>query len=474
MAPTPEQHPPRLPAGTRIGDWQVEQWQAHGAYGAVYQAVRVSPEHSGPFALKVSLYPWDARFAREAELLSRLSLPGVPRLLDRGVLRHPSGEEHFWFVMEWVDGTPLYAWAQQHSPSIQEICQVLAQLARTLEALHASGVVHRDVKGDNVLVRLSDRFPVLIDLGSGHFQGAPRLTWQSLPPGTYEYLSVQACRFEISLARHRDGYYSPSPADDLYALGVTAYRLVMGQYPPPLDAVEDEEGAWHVISPDLRSLLTGNPRVPPRLREVILRLLSEVPEARGTAAQAATALEAVASEPVPPPAAEVPPPSVPAAPNGSQRPERVRPSTRQWAWKPWLAGAAVAGFAVLLWNVAPVRGTHQQRAADLQQSDAGTSAVGDTSPTQPRVPTPPSQEKKPVAQEPLPEPRPGQTRPDKSGRCPGRKQVLINGGCWLEQFLMSAEECVENEGVLFKGKCYAPVSASPKKAQPTSSPPEER
>jgi hypothetical protein len=48
--------------------------------------------------------------------------------------------------------------------------------------------------------------------------------------------------------------------------------------------------------------------------------------------------------------------------------------------------------------------------------------------------------------------------------------VLISGACWLEQFLMSAEECVENEGVLFKGKCYAP----PKKAQPTSSPPEAR
>ncbi|HLL01030.1 MAG TPA: serine/threonine-protein kinase [Myxococcaceae bacterium] len=452
----------------------MEQWQGQGAYGAVYRAARVSPEHSGPFALKVSLYPWDARFAREAELLSRLNLPGVPRLLDRGVLRHPSGEEHFWFVMEWVEGTPLYAWAQQHSPSLREMCQVLAQLARTLEALHASGVVHRDVKGDNVLVRLSDRFPVLIDFGSGHLQGAPRLTWQSLPPGTYEYLSVQACRFEISLARHRDGYYPPSPADDLYALGVTAYRLVMGQYPPPLDALEDEVGAWHVISPDLRSLLAGNPRVPPRLREVILGLLAELPEARGTAAQAATALEAVASEPVPPPAAEVPPPSVPAAPNGIQRPERVRPSARQWAWKPWLAAAAVAGFAVLLWNVAPVRGPPQQRAADFQKPDAGTSAVGDSSPTGPRVPTPPSQEKKPVAQGPLPEPLSGQIKPDKSGQCPGRKQVLINGACWLEQLQLSAQECVENNGVLFKSKCYAPVFASPRKAQPTSSPPEER
>ena len=100
MARTPEEHPPRLPAGTRVGDWQVEQWQGQGASGAVYRAVRVSPEHSGPFALKVSRYLWDARFAREAELLSRLSLPGIPRLLDRGVLRHVSGAEHPWFVME--------------------------------------------------------------------------------------------------------------------------------------------------------------------------------------------------------------------------------------------------------------------------------------------------------------------------------------------------------------------------------------
>ncbi|HLL04203.1 MAG TPA: protein kinase [Myxococcaceae bacterium] len=469
----------QLSPGTQVATWRVESWQAQGAYGAVYRAVRVGQEHLGPVALKISLYPWDARFAREAELLSRLSLPGVPRLLDRGVLRQPSGEEHFWFVMEWVEGTPLYAWAQQHSPSNREMCRVLAGLARTLEALHASGVVHRDVKGDNVLVRLSDNFPVLIDLGSGHFQGAPRLTWQSLPPGTYEYLSVQACRFEISLARHRDGYYPPSPADDLYALGVTAYRLVMGQHPPPLDALEDEEGAWHVISPDLRSLLEGNPRVGPRLREVILRLLSEAPEARGTAAQAAETLEAVANEPLPPPAAEVPPPSVPAPPNASQRPERVRPPARARAWKPWLAVAAVAGFAVLWWNVAPVHAptprvsARPPSASAFQSPDAGTSALGDTSPTQPRAPTPPSQEEKPVAQEPLPEPRPGQTKPNKRGQCPGRRQVPINGACWVES-LMPAEECVENEGEIFKGKCYAPALAPRKKAQPTSSPREER
>jgi serine/threonine protein kinase len=146
--------------------------------------VRIGQEELGPVALKLSVLPWDARFAREAQLLSRLSHPGIPRLLDSGMLRHPSGLEHPFLVMEWVEGTALYAWAEQHSPSGPQVCRVLAQLARTLEVLHAAGAVHRDVKGDNVLVRLSDRLPVLIDFGSCHFQGAERLTWQSLAPHT--------------------------------------------------------------------------------------------------------------------------------------------------------------------------------------------------------------------------------------------------------------------------------------------------
>jgi len=439
----------------------VQALHSQGAFGVIYRAVGV--EHPGPVALKVSLSPWNARFAREADVLSRISLPGVPGLLDRGVLRDPSGAEYPFFVMQWVEGTPLYAWAEQHSPSIQERCQMLAGLARTLEDLHASGVVHRDVKGDNVLVQLSDRWPVLIDFGSGHFHGAPRLTWQSLPPGTPEYLSAQACLFEIGLARNRNSYYPPSPADDLYALGVTAYRLLMGHYPPPLDAQEDEEGTWHIISPDLRSPLASNPQVAPRLREVLLRLLSEAPEARGTATQAAKELEAVANEPVP----RLPAASQPAT-------ERVSPLERAWAWMPWLALAALGGFTVLLWNLAPGPVPPPQRASAFQSPDAGTSAVGDTSPSQPQSSTPPSQEKKPVAQEPLPEPRSGQPRPDEKGRCPGPRQVPINGGCWVEQLPMNAEECAANSYVLFKGKCYAPALAPPKQPQPTSRPPEAR
>jgi len=451
-------HP--LAPGTQVGAWRVQALHGQGAFGALYRAVSVDPQRPEPVALKVSLSPWDLRFGREAKLLSRLSLPGVPRLLDSGVVRHASGNEYAFLVMQWVEGTPLYAWAQQHAPSFRERCQVLARLSRTLEALHASGVVHRDVKGDNVLVQLSDRLPVLIDFGSGYYEGAARLTWQSLPPGTPEYLSPQACRFEMSLGLHPNGYYPPSPADDLYSLGVTAYRLVMGQYPPPVDTQEDEEGYWHLIRPDFRPLLESNPRVGPRLRELILRLLSETPEARGTAAQAAKELEAIAEERVPPPAAS--PPSV----------ERGRRPVWTRAWKPGLAVAAVGVCAVLLWNVA--RGpTSPQRVS--ASAPWASDAVGDTSPAEPQAPPAPSQEKKPVAQDTLPEPRPGQTRPDKSGRCPGRKQVPINGACWMDvSSSVSAEECVENDGEFFKGRCYGPVHASPKKPQPTSNPPEAR
>jgi serine/threonine protein kinase len=436
----------------------VQALHGQGAFGALYRAVSVDPKHPESVALKVSLAPWNLRFGREAELLSRLSLPGVPPLLDSGVVRHASGDEYAFLVMQWVEGTPLYAWAQQHAASCQKMCQVLARLARTLEALHASGTVHRDVKGDNVLVQLSDNVPVLIDFGSGHFEGAARLTWQSLPPGTHEYLSPQACRFEMGLARHRNSYYPPAAADDLYALGVTAFRLVMGQYPPPVDTQEDEEGYWHLIRPDFRRLLESNPRVGPRLRELILRLLSEAPEARGMAAQAATELEAIAEERVPP--AESPPAV-----------ERGRRPVWTWAWKPGLAVAAVSVCAVLLWNVAQVPARPQSISASAPWA---SDAVGDTSPAETQVPPPPSLQKKPVAQEPLPEPRPGQPRPDKRGQCPGRKQVPINGACWLELLPMGVEECMENDGEFFRGKCYLPAPAPRKNPQPTSSPPEAR
>jgi serine/threonine protein kinase len=437
----------------------VKAWRGQGSYGAVYRAERVGFRRSEPGALKASLSLWNWRMAREVELLSRLNHPGIPRLLDRGGSRPPGSGEYPYFVMEWVEGTPLYAWAEQSAPSSQQLYRVVARLARALEAVHAAGGVHRDVKGDNVLVRLSDRLPVLVDFGSCHFAGAQRLTRQSLPPATLEYLSPQAVLFYMQSLRQPEGYYPPSPADDLYALGVTAYRLVMGRYPERIDARQDEQGLWQARSPEVRPQLESNPRVEPALREVIVRLLSSEPEQRGTAAQAAEALEAVAGR--------------------EERPERTEPQRRARDWKPWLALAAAGACAVLLWHALPVRPPSglmtgkTAQGSDSRAPDAGTAAVGDTEPTAPGASPAPATEKKPLAQEPLPEPRPGQLRPDKRGHCPGRKQVAINGGCWLD-VSMDARTCAEGGYVLFQGKCFGPANAPPRKPEPTSGQPEER
>jgi hypothetical protein len=273
-------HP--LAKGTRVAAWRVKAWQGQGSYGAVYRAERGGFRRSEPGALKVSLLPWNWRMEREVELLSRLSHPSIPSLLDRGGPQPPSGEYPF-FVMEWVQGTPLYAWAEQHAPSGQQLCRVLAQLARALQAVHAS-----------------------------------------------------------------------------------------------------------------------------------------------------------------------------------------RPPGRARAWKPWLALAAAATCAVVLWSS---KGVPLQNA---QAPDGGSTAIGDSSPTEPQAATLSPKENRPITQEPVPLPRPGQARPDEKGRCPGHKQVPINGGCWVELLPMSGEKCVESGYVPFQGKCYLPAPAPPKKPAPTSSPGQAR
>jgi serine/threonine protein kinase len=476
----PEEHWPRLPPGLRVGDWRVLEPHGHGSYGVIYRAVRADQEDSGPFAFKLAVYPWDPRFAREVKLLSRIQHPGIPRLLDHGALCHVSGPEYPWFVMEWVDGTPLYSWAEQHAASLPQRLLVLAQVARALEAVHAAHATHRDVKGGNILVRHSDARAVLIDFGSCHFQGASRLTWQDLAPGTPVYRSPQASLVHIRSILEPNAYYEATAADDVFALGVTTYRLVMGEYPPPLEASQDEAFRWHVKSPDPRPFLERNPRVGPRLRELIRRMLSDAPEARGSAAELVEALESAAEEAAEPeapgstdsPPAHEPPEPVPPPVDGPStdsrgRPERLGPRPLEWAWAPWLALAAAGLAAVLLWPSQPGHAPPGPGSVS-----AWDTSVGNSPP--PPASARPSSERKPVAQSPLPKPRPGQLRPDRKGRCLSRKHLALNGGCWVEQSSMTAQECAESGYAYSQGKCYAPALESPQQPVPTSSPAEPR
>jgi serine/threonine protein kinase len=148
-----------------VEEWLLVDRCAHGAFGVVYRALRIGREAEGPVALKLALFPWDPRFMREVGLLSLVHHPSTPRLLGHGFWQHPSGTFFPFIVMEWVEGTPLYGWAREQDATNLQVLQVLAQLARALEATHARRAVHRDVKGDNVLVRHSDGRAVTLPAG---------------------------------------------------------------------------------------------------------------------------------------------------------------------------------------------------------------------------------------------------------------------------------------------------------------------
>ena len=186
-----QSYPTALPLGTKVGAWRVHGFRGRGTYGTVYRAVSQEHAQTGPVALKLAIYPGDPRFEREAELLSRIRHPSVPRLLDSGLWRSPWGARHPFVVMEWVEGVPLYAWAARRNPSSRQVLALLAQAAGALQATHEVSAVHRDVKGDNMLVRPSDGRLFLTDFGAGYFAGAARLTPLHTLPGTPAYRSPE-------------------------------------------------------------------------------------------------------------------------------------------------------------------------------------------------------------------------------------------------------------------------------------------
>ena len=157
-----------LPIGMRVGSWRIQGWRGRGSYGTLYRVEHVKREVAGPFALKLAIPPGDERFEREAWLLSRIRSLHVPRLYEHGVWEHPSGAFPY-LVMEWVDGVPLYEWSGRRNATSRQALRALAQVAWALEATHAVGGVHRDVKGENVLVRPADGRVFLTDFGAGHY-----------------------------------------------------------------------------------------------------------------------------------------------------------------------------------------------------------------------------------------------------------------------------------------------------------------
>lgn len=211
------------------------------------------------------------RLEQEARILEALhGIPGAPTLYYTGTMPLEGHAVPF-IAMEFIDGTELRAEMDTDALDRTAILEIIASLARTLHAAHERGVVHRDVKPENV--RLTPGGPVLLDFGVGRLDAATegevtRITTVGDAPGTYLYMSPEQARGERDL----DG------RSDVYSLAVTAYEMLTGKLP-----YGDRIRSYSEII----SSIAARPAIPPRefcadldpdLEGVLLRALEKDPD----------------------------------------------------------------------------------------------------------------------------------------------------------------------------------------------------
>jgi serine/threonine protein kinase len=267
----PALDPRTLAAGGQLGPFAIEGKLGAGGMGAVYRARRADGR---AVALKIVARGLDPdatkRFAREARALTEVEHPNVVRLVDAGESQGLS-----WIAMELVSGKSLEELVVAEGPLPEaRLLDVGDSVAAGLEALHAHGIVHRDVKPQNVMVGPDGRV-TLVDLGLAKFLAArTAVTESGTLLGTPHYMSPEQLTGKAVDAR-----------TDLYALGATLYHAATGKR--PFDGESTTAIAFQQVHSAVRPVRKLNPRLSTPTARVLEKLLEKRPDRRpGSAADA--------------------------------------------------------------------------------------------------------------------------------------------------------------------------------------------
>ncbi|HZH30094.1 MAG TPA: protein kinase [Pyrinomonadaceae bacterium] len=213
-------------AGARVGAYKIVREIGRGGMGAVYLAVRADSEYQKRVAIKLVKRGMDTdfilrRFRNERQILASLDHTNIARLLDGGTT--DTGLPYF--VMEYIEGQPLYRYCDGEKLTIHERLRLFVQLCNAVAYAHQNLVVHRDIKPSNILV-CSDATPKLLDFGIAKLLN-PELSPDTLTPTatamrlmTPEYASPEQVRGEAA-----------TPSSDIYSMGVLLYELLTGHRP---------------------------------------------------------------------------------------------------------------------------------------------------------------------------------------------------------------------------------------------------
>jgi serine/threonine protein kinase len=210
------------------------------------------------------------RFLREIEFARKLNHPHIARLLD-------SGEEGWvvYYTMSYGDGPSLRQRLDRAGPlPLDEVQRLAADVLGALGYAHARGVIHRDVKPENVV--LTAEGAILLDFGIARaveVSGGDRLTRSGTTLGTATYMSPEQIRGDPGLD-HRT---------DLYATACVLFEACAGHppfhHPNPMFVLQQHATA---VAPDLRTVC---PQAPRALAETIARALAKAPSARWASAE---------------------------------------------------------------------------------------------------------------------------------------------------------------------------------------------
>ena len=213
----------QLKAGTTLGNWEVCEQIAAGGMAMVYRVSRRDAELDQNAALKIlPAHQQDQRarerLKRERQILADLTHPNIATLFDAGVTEH--GQP--WFVMEYVNGEDIVTYCDQGELDNVSRVKLATQVCKALAHAHQLGVVHRDIKPGNILVRKSDGELKLLDFGIARQKTDDHLTMTGAVIGTPGYMSPEQASGQ---------HHTVDRRSDVFSLGILLYRLLVGKLP---------------------------------------------------------------------------------------------------------------------------------------------------------------------------------------------------------------------------------------------------
>jgi serine/threonine protein kinase, bacterial len=253
--------------GARFGPYQLRRLLGRGGMGEVYEAEDTRKHRVVALKLISQQFSTDsmfrARMQREADTAGRLTEAHIVPIHDYGDI-----DGQFFVEMRMIDGVSLRWLLVNYGPlSPARTVAIVRQVAAALDAAHANGVTHRDVKPENILVT-DDDFAYLVDFGIARAASDPGLTQSGIALGTYNYMAPE--RFIGDEVTYRS---------DIYALACVLGECLTGAPPYRSDSVERLIAA-HLLEPAPRPSQLRPGRVPPALDPVIAKGMAKSPADR--------------------------------------------------------------------------------------------------------------------------------------------------------------------------------------------------